>query len=189
MTTTRARSGLPDRMMVDEYLAWAEENPGRYELDDGHVVAMSPERVGHGRLKYCVQKALEVGIARAGLRCEVLPDGMTVRVSDTTAYEPDALVHCGGALDPNSVEVTDPTIVVEVISPGSRSIDTGRKAVGYLTVSSIAHYLVIEPYKRAVIHYRRVPADQFATSIVYAGEVTLDPPGFMIALADIFAEP
>jgi Uma2 family endonuclease len=30
-------------MAVDEYLAWAAEQPGRYELLDGTVFAMSPE--------------------------------------------------------------------------------------------------------------------------------------------------
>lgn len=176
-------------MTVDEYLAWAETVPGRYELDNGEVIAMSPERVGHGRLKFRIQKALEAGILRAGLACEVLPDGMTVRVDRMTAYEPDALVHCGGPIDPDSVEVPDPTIVVEVISPGSRSIDTGKKAVGYLAVRSIVHYLVIEPHKRDVIHYRRVPTDRFETSIVHSGTIELDPPGLTIALADIFGEP
>jgi hypothetical protein len=32
------------RMTVDEYLAWAEGQPGRYELLDGVVFAMSPGR-------------------------------------------------------------------------------------------------------------------------------------------------
>ena len=31
------------RMSVDEFLAWAEANPGRYELFRGEVYAMSPE--------------------------------------------------------------------------------------------------------------------------------------------------
>jgi Uma2 family endonuclease len=33
------------RMNVDQYLAWAQEHPGRYELSDGEVVAMSPKGV------------------------------------------------------------------------------------------------------------------------------------------------
>ena len=50
------------RMTVDEYLAWAEGRPGRYELVNGTVHAMSPERVGHAEIKLAVQMALVAGI-------------------------------------------------------------------------------------------------------------------------------
>lgn len=32
------------RMDVDEFIAWAIDRPGRYELEDGRVLAMAPER-------------------------------------------------------------------------------------------------------------------------------------------------
>ncbi|MEA2990445.1 MAG: hypothetical protein QOG83_3156, partial [Alphaproteobacteria bacterium] len=35
------------RLTVDEYLAWAEGRPGRYELYEGIVYAMTPERAVH----------------------------------------------------------------------------------------------------------------------------------------------
>jgi Uma2 family endonuclease len=36
-------------MTVDEFLAWGEEQPGRYELVAGEVAAMAPEQVRHAR--------------------------------------------------------------------------------------------------------------------------------------------
>ena len=47
-------------------------------------------------------EALENGIARAGLPCRVFPDGMTVRMSARTAFEPDALVVCPPPPDLNT---------------------------------------------------------------------------------------
>ena len=79
-------------MTVDEFLAWAEGQPGRYELFNGVIYAVTPERAVHAETKYAVAKALGAAVVRAGLNCWVLPDGMTVRVDDDTAYEPDALV-------------------------------------------------------------------------------------------------
>ncbi len=38
-------------MTVDEFLAWAEGEEGRYELYHGQVYAMSPERAGHAQTK------------------------------------------------------------------------------------------------------------------------------------------
>ncbi len=177
------------RMTVDEFLAWAEEQPGRYELVDGEVFAMSPERVGHARTKYRVQSALQRAIARSGLACEMLPDGITVRVDDSTAYEPDALVQCGDPMSDESVEATAPIIVVEVVSPSSRSIDTNRKLSGYFRVPSIMHYLVVDPAAPIVIHHRRGDDGTIATRIVATGSLDLDPPGLSLAVAELFAEP
>ena len=39
----------PNKMTVDDFLAWAETQEGRRELYDGVPVAMAPERAIHGR--------------------------------------------------------------------------------------------------------------------------------------------
>ena len=77
-----AMTALPKhKLTVDEYLAWAEGRPGRFELYAGIVYAMTPERAGHADVKYAAQTALLAGIRRAGLPCHMLPDGATIRVS------------------------------------------------------------------------------------------------------------
>ena len=87
----KALNQPPGRMTFDEFLAWAMAQPeGRFELVDGKVVAMAPERVAHARLKSEVWLALRDAIKSAGLPCEALPDGMTVKIDEHTAYEPDA---------------------------------------------------------------------------------------------------
>jgi hypothetical protein len=78
---------------ADEFIAWAlEQATGRFELDNGAVVAMAPERVDHTRAKRNVTIALHNAIGARELPCEVLPDGASVRVNDRTVYEPDALI-------------------------------------------------------------------------------------------------
>src|SRR6266446_5023101 len=100
------------RMTVNEYLAWADTHPGRYELYNGEVYAMSPEGAGHAAVKFAVQTALLAGIRARKLPCHMLPDGMTVRVDDATAYEPDALIYCGPKLAPTAIEVPAPVVIV-----------------------------------------------------------------------------
>jgi Uma2 family endonuclease len=59
---------------ADAFIAWALEQPtGRYELDNGIVVAMAPERVSHARAKCQTWLALRTAIAARGLGCEALP--------------------------------------------------------------------------------------------------------------------
>ena len=123
-------------MTVDEYLAWAEGRPGRHQLYAGVVYAMAPERAAHAATKYATQTALLAGIKRARLDCHMLPDGMTVRVNQHTAHEPDALVYCGPEVPGNSLEVPEPVIVVEVLSPSKRHVDASLKLVGYFSVAA-----------------------------------------------------
>jgi Uma2 family endonuclease len=113
-------------MTVDEFLTWAENQPGRYELYDGVVYAMTPERAVHAKIKFSVQVALANAIRARGLPCHMLPDGMTVRAAKDIAYEPDALVYCGAELPPSAIEVPNPVIVVEVLSRSTQNLDTGR---------------------------------------------------------------
>ena len=180
---------LPQTQMnVDEYLAWSEANPGRYELVQGEVYAMTPERVLHAEVKAAAYVALRRGIRAAALPCRAMPDGMTVRVDTRTAYEPDALVYCGPRRDSNSVEIPNPIIVVEVSSPSTRRTDTSEKLTGYFRVPSIQHYLMIDPDRRVVIHHHRT-GNAIETTFVQDGTLALDPPGLELSVASLFEEP
>jgi Uma2 family endonuclease len=180
-------TALPQhRMTVDEYLAWAEGQEGHFELYAGTVYAMSPERAGHAKIKLAVQMALVAGIRKQGLPCHVLPDGMTVRTNDLTAHEPDALVYCGIELPASVLEVPNPTIVVEVLSPSTRRIDASLKLAGYFRVPSVVHYLIVDPDQPLMIHHARGNQDTILTHIVREGTIRLDPPGLDIALRDIY---
>jgi Uma2 family endonuclease len=173
---------------ADEFIAWALEQPeGRFELDNGVVVAMAPERLSHAIAKRDGMMALHNAIHARGLSCQALPDGMSVRVNDRTVYEPDALVRCGPPLPGDAVEVSDPVIVVEVVSPSSRGIDRGVKLAGYFSLPSVRHYLIVDTDQRVVIHHRRGEEGRIEVQILHDGPLTLDPPGLAIDISGIFS--
>lgn len=176
------------RMTVDEYLAWARDQPGRHELVKGAVVAMSREGAGHAEKKAAVHAALLAGIRERGLPCFALPDGMTVRIDKDTAYEPDALVYYGTKLPASAVEVQNPLIAVEVLSRSTRHIDLSAKLADYFRIPSIAHYLTVDPEKPRLVHHARADRDNILTRIITDGDVMLDPPGISFLLADIYSD-
>jgi Uma2 family endonuclease len=180
-------TALPkSKMTVDDYLAWAQDKPGRFELYAGVVYAMTPERAGHAKVKFAVQVALRAAIQRSGLPCHMLPDGMTVRVDAHTAHEPDALIYCGEELPDTAVEVPNPVIVVEVLSPSTRHIDASAKLAGYFRIRDVQHYLIVDPDSRLVIHHARGGAGVVTTRIMHDGSIVLDPPGIELAVADFY---
>ena len=174
-------------MTVDQFLTWAEDRPGRYEMLNGEVFAMSPQRARHARAKSRIFLALHAAVRAGGLPCEVFPDGMTVRIDPTTAFEPDTLVVCGSRMDADAVEANDPLIVVEVISPSTKAIDTGVKFAGYFSLASVMHYLIVDPVRRLVIHHRR-GAEVIESRIAADGVLRLDPPGLDVPVAEMFAD-
>jgi Uma2 family endonuclease len=180
----------PTRMTVDEFHAWLEEQPdrARYELVAGEPVAMAPERISHARIKARVWQALGAAIAGRGLPCEALPDGVTVRIDEYTAYEPDATVRCGAPASDDDVAVADPVIVVEVLSPSTRGRDAGAKLDDYFRLPSVRHYLLVKTERPTVIHHRRVDDGSIATRVVTGGTLHLDPPGLVVSLDDLYGQ-
>ncbi len=180
---------LPSQLMtVDEFLPWAEmQGRGRYELHDGQVIMMSPERAGHWKRKLAAVIALREAIMAAGLDCHAVPDGATVRISPRTAFEPDALVYCGPEVPDTSLEVPNPVIVVEVLSPGTQMTDMRDKLRGYFTVPSVLHYLIVDPEKRLIIHHARGEGDALQTRILTEGLLFLAPPGLSLDVQALIA--
>lgn len=175
------------RYSREEYRRWCEAQPtGRYERLDGHIVAMAPERGAHLRIKGAVYRALYRAVASAGVACQAFPDGATVETGDSD-YEPDALVNCGEAMADDAVAAPNPVVVVEVLSPGTASIDTGGKLADYFRVPSVMHYLIIHPTRRTVTHHRRADVG-INTLVVVNGPIALDPPGIVITMEEIYGD-
>ncbi len=176
-------------LSVDEFLAWSAGRGLRFELHDGQPVSMSPERVTHTVTKGAAYFALRRAIERAGAPCRALTEGATVRVDARTAYVPDALVHCGPPPPPAAVEISDPLIVVEVLSPSTAVIDHGAKLRGYFSVPGLEHYLILDADDRMLIHHKRGQGALIETRIYADGVLRLDPPGIELAVAEMFAPP
>jgi Uma2 family endonuclease len=175
------------RMTVEQFLVWAESQPGRYELVDGEPIRMAPERARHNKIKYLVCRALDDAVAAAGLACEVFTDGMTVEIEGDRSYEPDAAVQCGIKQDLDSTVLPAPLIVVEVASPASTKLDATTKLLDYFKVPSVQHYLIIPPDRPAIIHHQR-DGDRIRTTLVTAGEVRLDPPGLALSITGLWPD-
>jgi Uma2 family endonuclease len=177
------------RMTADEFLLWAEGKEGRWELHDGVAVLMSPERLAHIRTKARAMSALEDAVRRTELPCEVFADGVSVKVDAKVIFEPDATVVCGPRLSDDTIVVSDPIVVVEVLSPSTAAVDHGRKLSGYFSLPSVQHYLILDPERRVVIHHKRGQGEAIETRVLTSGAARLDPPGFEVAVQALFPAP
>ena len=177
-------------MTIEEYLVWDAEREidGRFELHRGQVVKANAERISHAFVKGNIRNAFHNAIRARGLPCHALPDGMAVPVGDDTVFEPDAQVYCGERLAPDTVLIRHPVIVVEVLSPFTRRTDLGIKMVRYFLNESIQHYLIVVIEDRKIIHHQRASDVDIRTRIDAGGDIVLDPPGLVLAVADVFGD-
>jgi Uma2 family endonuclease len=166
-TVARLMAQLPEIGLVSGKAEW--------ELFDGAAVAMAPERARHGLTKTEAAFALREAARRAGAPCRAFAAGITVRVSNDRAFVPDALVVCPPP--PEAVIIDNPLIVVEVLTPSTAAVDHGIKLEGYFSLVSLAHYLILDPDRRVVIHHRPGEAGVIETRILRDGALRLEPPG------------
>jgi Uma2 family endonuclease len=176
------------RMTAEDYAQWAtRQDTGRFELIDGIVVQMNAERADHAQVKLNVAIALRQLLKASSIAGQVFGDGMAVRIADRVVHEPDAMLRLGPRLPGDTILVTDPVIVVEVLSPSTGPVDTGRKLTNYFMLDTVQHYLVVDTAKRLVLHYVRGEDGQpIMRAPISAGDVVLDPPGSSISIAEIF---
>jgi Uma2 family endonuclease len=179
-------NAVAEKLDVDGFLSAFDGREGRWELRGGRPVKLSAETVEHVRAKQRAWRALDDAIARAGLPCEAFVDGLTVRIDRDNAYEPDALVQCGGSFGLRSLEATSPIIVVEVLSASSRTFDQRTKKVGYFSLPSLHHYLIVDPEHGTVEHYFRKADGALDSVLLRSGALRLDPPGLELEVASLF---
>lgn len=171
----------------EEFLSWVNQQPcGHYERINGVVVAMAPERASHNRVKRSAWQALARALSQAGLTsCEAFGDGMTVSVENND-FEPDALIRCGPRLPDDSTRVSDPVVLIEVLSPDSGARDRAIKLSAYFKLSSVQHYLIVWPEERRIVCHSRVPEAQVATQTFTSGQIRLDPPGITVSVDEFY---
>ena len=100
--------------------------------------------------------------------------GPTVRFDARHAVEPDALVYFGARGARGALEIPNPSIVVEVLSPSTARHDLSLKLAGYFRLPSLVHYLIIDPDKPQLIHHRRGEDGIIVTRVVDGGSLRLD---------------
>ena len=112
---------------------------------------------------------------------------MTVRVDDSD-FEPDAQMRCGPQLPGDSTHVSDPLVLIEVLSPDSGTRDRATKLRAYFRLPSVQHYLIVWPDEQRIVRHSRMAKGDVATQIFVSGEIRLDPPGIAMTVEEFYLD-
>jgi Uma2 family endonuclease len=114
-----------------------------------------------------------------------------VRATDRTTY-PDLTVVCGPAEAPDEdpEAVTNPTVLVEVLSDGTEASDPGEKFAHYRQLASLREYVLVAQKERRIEVFRRQDDGRWTLEEAGAGRsVSLAALGIELAVNDVYADP
>ena len=131
-------------MTVDEFLHWDDGTDTRHELIDGQIVAMAPPGAPHRTIVANSARLIGNRLSDRGpCRAEIEAG---VRISDYTRWQADIAVTCG----PLAIDIVDPLLIVEVLSPSTRGNDLARKLPDYKALPSVREIWLVDSERRWV---------------------------------------
>jgi Uma2 family endonuclease len=151
MSTAKKLTFVP----VDDYLAGELISPVKHEYVGGVVYAMAGARNSHNLIASNILGTLH-GKLR-GRPCRPFNSDTKIRIrlpAQVRFYYPDASVICRPNPQTDSFQ-DEPAVIIEVVSRKTRRLDEGEKKDAYLTIPSLAVYLLVEQETPAVVAFRR----------------------------------
>jgi Uma2 family endonuclease len=170
----------------EAYLEWEEQQPIRYELHDGQVVAMAGASEDHNTIADTVTFLLRMHYGLRS-RCKVFRADMKLRVGELKNRYPDVLVACSEAAPQNRRFYDDARIVVEVISPDYAAKDLVSAPEAYIRLPHLEQYLVIDSRKRAAWSYVRQTDGQFVFVVAEHDRVEIPSEKLTFSFDDLYA--
>lgn len=139
-----------------EYLTIERAAEYKNEYYHGQILAMSGASLNHNRIDGNL--IANIGNFLKGKNCRVLPSNMRISTPSYDSYMyPDASIVCGEPQleDDQFDTLLNPSVIFEILSPSTRSIDKGRKFFFYQQIPSLKEYIMIDSLKRYVQVARR----------------------------------
>ena len=174
---------------AEEYLAIDRLSDFKNEYFNGEVFAMTGASRKHNLITANVTSSLNPQLK--GRQCEVYASDMRVKVRSTGLYTyPDVVVVCGSpAFEDKEIDtLTNPTLIIEVLSKSTEGYDRGDKFGHYRKLDSLSEYILISQDKHHIEHYVRQPDNQWLLSETDDLQITIELPAIncRLALADIY---
>jgi Uma2 family endonuclease len=170
----------------DTFVA-AQADTTLFELVEGVIVMMTNPTEVHEQIAGNIGAPLKLAMDARG--CRTYQGGIRVQRSDdpndTDKTRPDVVVRCG-ALGTKTY-ITDPLVVVEVLSPSTIDVDRGPKLDFYKSLPTIRHIAFIYQDQMRVEHYRRGEQGFELEVLTQSGDVArFEAVEFHIDLARIY---
>ena len=145
------------RFTPEEYFAHEERAEYKSEYHNGEILPMTGGSINHNRIARNGLTLLTVQLQDSS--CEPFGSDMRIWIADhQLCTYPDLAVICGEPLfyANRNDTITNPVLIVEVLSPSTEDYDRGRKFQAYRTLPSLQDYLLIQQEAPLVEHFHKL---------------------------------
>jgi Uma2 family endonuclease len=178
---------------LEEYLAYEESVPTKHEYLGARVFALSDFSPDHCLITANVLSTMAAGVR--GGSCRVFGGQVKFGIgTDVQVVYPDGSVISGPPefhpADPKHRLVTNPRVIVEVLSPTTEAYDRGGKFSLYRTLPSLEEYVLVSQDKPMIETFVRQADGRFVIAATFDGldaTATLASLNIQIALAEVYA--
>lgn len=126
----------------DEYLEIDRASEERHEYLDGEIFLMSGGSPRHNTIIFNINGALHRQLR--GTRCRGYSNSQRVVIEATGLRTfPDVVIVCGDPVFVKGDTLTNPTLIVEVLSPSTEDYDKNKKFDHYRRIPTLAEYLIV----------------------------------------------
>ena len=183
---------IPTRRLYtpEEYFALDQASDERHEYRDGEVIAMAGAEPDHTRIVKNIVRHVDDRLAGTG--CESFMLAQRVQADRARYCYPDLSIACPPLQYAPQVRprtLTNPRVIIEVLSPSTEAVDRGEKFFRYMQIESLVEYVLIAQDRPRAETFVREPMGMWRLAGWVEGlEATLHSRtfGFDIPLSQIY---
>ncbi|WP_020602983.1 Uma2 family endonuclease [Spirosoma spitsbergense] len=178
----------------DEYLRLERAAEFKSEYVNGEIIPMAGASTNQNLIKENAGFHISFCIRNNGKGCRSMSSDQRVHVPTDSMYAyPDIVVVCGPSQYHSEVHdtLTNPMLIVEILSPGTAAFDRGDKFALYRQSTSLQEYVLIDSEKiRAEVFRKHAEGYWFIASEADKSNETiaLASIGLTVSIGDIYAQ-
>lgn len=133
------------KFTIDEYIRFEKDSIEKHEFFEGEIFAMSGASNRHNLIFSNLFTG--IGIQLKGKSCKPFGSDMRIYVAENTLFTyPDISIICGEIVPSPMDEdtATQPTVLIEILSPSTRNYDRGGKFKLYRDISTLREYILVD---------------------------------------------
>ena len=150
-------TAIPKKIFTPlEYLELERLSTVKHEYYKGEIFAMSGASLHHNIIASNFFGHLFLKLK--GNKCRPFGSDLRIHIPKNSLYTyPDISIICGKveAIDNQFDTATNPTVIIEILSPSTRNYDKGEKFTLYRDIESLQEYIVVDSEKISVEKYIR----------------------------------
>jgi Uma2 family endonuclease len=178
-----------DYYTLEEYLSFETQSQTRHEYIDGEIIPMVGGLPNHNLIVLNLAAALNFALKRKPHYVFATDQRLWIPQKRIYTY-PDVMVVAGeiqlqaGRKD----TITNPTVIVEVLSQSTQAYDQGDKFKAYRTITTFEEYVLINQSNYYVEQYQKIGQNQWLFSEVkdQEGVLKLNTIPFEMSLLDLY---